>query len=152
MNISEHLTLKEVTKSNEATRAGIDNTPTPEHLTNLITIAEKVFEPLRIHFAKSIGVSSGYRSKVLNAAVKGSATSQHCFGQALDLDADIFNNGITNSQIFHWIKDNLVFDQLIWEFGDDKQPAWVHVSYVGNKVNRKKLTRALPGGEYVDYK
>ena len=142
MKISEHLSLKEVTKSNTATRHRIDNTPTDEHLANLKVVAEKVFEPLRNWHGKAIGISSGYRSKALNTAIKGSKTSQHCFGQALDIDADIFDNGITNADIFNWLKDNVDFDQIIWEFGTEDEPNWVHVSYVTHRANRKKLTRA----------
>jgi zinc D-Ala-D-Ala carboxypeptidase len=152
MQLSKHLTLKEVTKSNTATRLGISNTPTPVHLENLKTVAEKIFEPVRNWWGKPIGVSSGYRSKALNTAVKGSSTSQHCSGEALDIDADIFDNGITNAQIFHFIKDHLDFDQLIWEFGTDAEPDWVHVSYRADGKNRKKLTRALPNGKYIDWK
>jgi len=151
MNISEHLTLKEVTKSNTATRHGIDNTPTDEHLANLKAVAENVFEPLRKDWGKPIGISSGYRSAALNTAIKGSATSQHCKGQALDIDADMFDNGITNAQIFNYIKDILDFDQLIWEFGTDDEPNWVHVSFVTNRANRKKLTRAWAGNKYTNY-
>ncbi len=151
MKISAHLSLKEVIKSNTATRHGIDNTPTDEHLANLKAVAENVFEPLREWHGKPIGISSGYRSKALNTAIKGSKTSQHCFGQALDIDADMFNNGITNADIFNWIKDNLEWDQMIWEFGTDDEPNWVHVSFVTDRPNRKKLTRAWKGGKYTNY-
>ena len=151
MNISAHLTLKEVTKSNTATRHGIDNTPTDEHLANLKAVAENVFEPLRNWHGKAIGISSGYRSEALNTAIKGSTTSQHCKGEALDIDADMFNNGLSNAQIFNYIKDNLDFDQMIWEFGTDEEPNWVHVSYVTHRANRKKLTRAGKGGKYTNY-
>jgi len=153
MKISAHLSLKEVVKSNTATRHRIDNSPTSEHLSNLMSVAENVFEPLREFWGKPIGISSGYRSDALNKAVKGSKTSQHCKGEALDIDADIFNNGITNAQIFNWIKDNLDFDQIIWEFGTDDEPDWVHVSYVTHRANRKKLTRAHhTKPTYRDYK
>tara|TARA_R110002167_G_scaffold277831_1_gene483715 strand:+ start:1748 stop:2203 length:456 start_codon:yes stop_codon:yes gene_type:complete len=151
MKISEHLSLKEVIKSNTATRHGIDNSPTDEHLANLKEVAENVFEPLRNWHGKAIGISSGYRSEALNTAIKGSTTSQHCKGEALDIDADMFNNGLTNAQIFNWIKDNLDFDQMIWEFGTDEEPNWVHVSYVTHRTNRKKLTRAWKGGKYTNY-
>ncbi len=152
MQISKHLTLKEVIKSNTATRLGVDNSPTPIHLENLKVVAEKIFEPIRNWWGKPIGISSGYRSKALNLAIKGSATSQHCTGEALDIDADIFDNGITNAEVFHFVKDHLDFDQMIWEFGTDTEPDWVHISYKTNGKNRKKLTRALPGGKYIDWK
>ena len=135
MNLSKHLTLKEFIKSNTATRLAIANTPTPEHLENARLLAENVFEPLRIWAGVPIGVSSGYRSKELNAAVKGSSSSDHCSGKAIDIDADIFGE-ITNSEIFHFIKDNLEFSQLIAEFPDFGEPSWCHVSY--DKSNLKK--------------
>jgi zinc D-Ala-D-Ala carboxypeptidase len=151
MKISAHLTLNEVIKSNTATRHGIDNSPTDEHLTNLKAVAENVFEPLRNWHGKAIGISSGYRSQALNTAIKGSKSSQHCKGEALDIDADMFNNGLTNAQIFNWIKDNVDFDQMIWEFGTDEEPNWIHVSFVTHRSNRKKLTRAWKGGRYTNY-
>jgi zinc D-Ala-D-Ala carboxypeptidase len=140
--ISEHLSIKEVTKSNTAKRLGIDNNPTPEHLENLKLLGEKVFEPIRNHFKKPIGVSSGYRSQAVNEATPGSsATSQHCSGEALDLDQDGLNTGITNKMVFDYIKENLDFDQLIWEYGDSKNPDWVHVSYESSGRQRKQVLR-----------
>ena len=140
MNISKHLTLAEVTHSEKAIQLGIVNNPTQGQLDNLILIAEKVFEPTREHFNAPIHVSSGYRITNLNLALKGSVTSQHCNGQAFDLDND--GSKVTNAMIFNYIKDNLDFDQLIWEFGTNKNPAWVHVSYVG-AGNRKQILRAV---------
>ena len=147
MKISNHLTLREVTKSNTADRRGIDNTPTDEHLENLKVVAEKIFEPLRVRFGVPIGISSGYRSKALNKAVKGSKTSHHCRGMALDIDADMFG-GITNKQIFDYIKDNLEFTQLIWEFGTDDEPNWVHAAYEPDNL-KKQVLRAWKGGKYT---
>lgn len=149
MQLSTYLTLKEVIKSNEATRLGIDNTPTDEHIENLKVIANEIFEPLRYWAKKPIGVSSGYRSKALNTAVKGSLTSDHCKGMALDIDADIFG-GITNAEIFHFIRENLKFTQLVWEYGDDNEPAWVHVSYNPKNLKREVL-KAIKGKGYVKY-
>lgn len=151
VRLSAHVTLKEVTKSNTADRMDIDNNPTEEHLAKLKIVAEQMFEPVRNHFGKAIGISSGYRSKALNDAIKGSSKSQHCKGEALDIDADIYNNGITNADIFNYIKDNLDFDQLIWEKGNDEEPNWVHVSYVTHRENRGKLTRYWGGGKYTNY-
>ena len=140
--ISAHLSMTEVTKSATASKLGIDNTPTPEHLANLKLLAEKVFEPIRVHFGKPIGVSSGYRSKALNDATPGSSsTSQHCSGEALDLDQDSTGTGITNKQVFDYIKSSLEFDQLIWEYGTDKNPDWVHVSYESTGKQRKQVLR-----------
>jgi len=143
MNLSPHLTLLEVTNSSTAKRLGIDNTPTSEHLNNLKLLAEKIFEPIRNHFKKPIRVSSGYRSKTLNAAVPGaSSTSQHSSGEALDLDQDGMSTGVTNKMIFDYIKDNLEFDQLIWEFGNNQNPDWVHVSYESTGKQRKQILKA----------
>ena len=143
MQLSEHLNLNEVTTSGTAKRLGIDNTPTPEHLANLKLVAEKIFEPIRKHFGKPIKVSSGYRSKALNAAVPGSSlTSQHCSGEALDLDQDGMTTGITNKMVFEYVKNNLNFDQLIWEFGTDSNPDWVHVSWESTGKQRKQILKA----------
>lgn len=141
MNLSKNLTLAEVTKSTTAKRLGIDNTPDEWTTENLRQIAINIFQPLREAFGSPIYVSSGYRSGELNTAIGGSARSQHVEGRALDLDADVYG-GCTNSQIFNWIKENLEFDQLIWEFGDDDNPDWVHVSYVYDGINRKRCLKA----------
>jgi hypothetical protein len=143
MKLSENLNLSEVTKSDTAKRLGIDNNPTPEHLANLKLVAENIFEPIRKHFGKPIFLSSGYRSKALNSAVPGSSsTSQHCSGEALDLDQDGKQTGVTNKMVFDYIKNNLNFDQLIWEFGTDKNPDWVHVSWESTGKQRKMILKA----------
>jgi len=156
MNLSEHLTLKEVITSDTAKRLGISNKPTPEHLNNLKLLAEKVFEPIRKHFDKPIKVSSGYRSKELNTAIPGSSlTSQHCSGEALDLDQDNMPYGVTNKMVFEYIKNNLNFDQLIWEFGNDSNPDWVHVSYESTGKQRKQILKAIRVNgktSYIPYK
>lgn len=149
MQISDHLSLVEVTKSNTATRYNIDNTPTEDIIANLKTVAYQIFEPLRTHFNVKIGISSGYRSKALNVKVGGSTTSHHCLGMALDIDADIYG-GITNADIFNYIKDNLKFTQLIWEYGNTKEPAWVHVSYDINNLKNEILVCTTKG--YIKYK
>jgi len=138
MKLSKNLSLSEVIKSNTAIKNGIDNSPTLEHLKNLEILAEKIFQPIREHFGVPIGISSGYRSKALNEAIKGSSkTSQHCSGQAIDIDADIYNfGGVTNKEIFDYIRLNLDFDQLINEFNY----SWVHVSYSEN--NRGQVLKA----------
>jgi hypothetical protein len=141
MQLSKNLSLAEVVRSESAKRNGISNTPTKEHLANLVSIALNVFQPIRDHFLVPIHISSGYRSAALNASIKGaSKTSQHSKGQALDIDMD--GTKITNKQIFDFIKDNIEFDQLIWEFGTDKNPDWVHVSYAKGK-NRKQILKAV---------
>jgi len=137
--ISKHLTLEELTYSETAIKLGIVNVPNQLQTENLKTLALKVFEPVREHFAVPIHISSGYRIMNLNQALKGSITSQHCRGEAIDIDMK--GDKVTNAQIFHWIKDNLKYDQLIWEFGDNKNPNWVHVSYT--KENRQQTLRAV---------
>lgn len=145
--ISFHISYKEATRSGTAKRFDIDNSPTEFQLMNMKMVAETCFEPLRFHHGKPIFVSSFMRSKELNEhpAIKGSKTSQHMQGLyskeeegAIDLDADVYDNGITNKEIFHWLKENIEFDQLIWEFGDNKNPAWVHASF-RKGGNRKQL-------------
>ena len=137
--ISKHLTLEELCYSESAIKLGIVNIPTPAQTDNLKVLAQKVFEPVREHFGVPIHISSGYRIINLNQAIKGSITSQHCRGEAIDIDMQ--GDKVTNAQIFHWIKDNLKYDQLIWEFGDKKNPDWVHVSYC--KANRQQTLRAI---------
>jgi len=141
MNLSKNLTLAEVTKSTTAKRLGIDNTPDEWTTENLRQVAINIFQPLREAFGCPIYVSSGYRSGELNTAIGGSSRSQHVEGRALDLDADVYG-GCTNAQIFNWIKENVEFDQLIWEFGDEDNPDWVHVSYVYDGDNRKRCLKA----------
>lgn len=139
MQLSTHFTLAEFTRSESAKRHGVSNEPTPEHLENIKALCEKVLEPIRVKFGP-INISSGYRSKVLNHYIGGSLSSQHCEGKAADLDQDGMG-GATNVEIFHYIKDNLYFDQLIYEMGDSNKPDWIHVSYNGIS-NRKQVLRA----------
>ena len=138
--ISEHISYKEGVYSTTATRRGIDNTPNDEQLNNMETIAEKVFEPLREWVGGAIKINSFFRSVKLNKAIGGSSKSQHCKGQAIDID-DTYGV-VANSEMYHYIKDNLDFDQLIWEFGDDDNPNWVHVSYVSEDSNRRRCLKA----------
>lgn len=138
-NISGHVTYKEGTHSNTATRRKIKNIPNENQLMAMKRVAVSVFEPLRRRFGKPIRVTSFFRSIALNKAIGGSKTSQHCKGEAMDLQA---TGGITNAQLFHYIKNNLDFDQLIWEFGSDSEPAWIHVSFKLIGKNRKRVLRA----------
>jgi hypothetical protein len=140
MKLSEHFALAEFTRSESAKRHGVSNEPTPEHLENIKVLCEKVLEPIRTKFGP-LNISSGYRSKVLNHYIGGALTSQHCEGKAADIDQDDMGS-VSNTEIFNYIKDNLDFDQMIWEFGDNNKPDWVHVSYNGAK-NRKQILRAL---------
>ena len=151
MKLSRNLTLKEAVKSNTATRLGIDNNPDDWDIENLRAIAENIFQPIRDHFGVPIGVSSGYRGKDLNKAIGGSKYSQHMTGEALDLDADMYGK-ITNADIFKFVKNNLHWDQMIWEFGDDEEPNWVHISYKPSGGNRKQIKRAYRDSKGVHYK
>jgi hypothetical protein len=155
MKISEHLDLSEVTRSDSAKRKGINNEPTAEHLENFKKLAENVFEPIRNHFGFPIHISSGYRSKALNTAIGGSLTSQHCKGEAIDIDMDGSSNGITNKMVFDYIKANIKFDQMIWEFGNDTNPDWVHVSYSSSGKQRGQILKAIKSNgatKYVPFK
>ena len=149
MKLSDNFTLAEMTKSQTAKRLGIDNTPTPEQLENLIELCNKVLQPLRDAIGP-IRISSGLRVPALNKAIGGSKTSQHCAinGAAADIDVE------DNKKVFDYIKDNIQFDQLIWEFGDENQPDWVHVSYHYGK-NRGQILRAVKKNgktTYINYK
>ena len=137
MQLSTNLSLAEVTRSETAKRRGISNMPTSEHIENFKKLAINIFQPIREHFGKPIFISSGYRSAELNKAIGGSLSSQHSSGEAIDIDMD--GTDITNAQIFNYIKENLNFDQMIWEFGTDANPDWVHVSFAANRSQRKQI-------------
>jgi hypothetical protein len=140
MKLTAHFDLSEFTRSESAKREGLDNTPTAEHLENIKILCEKVLEPIRLRFG-SINISSGYRGKMLNHFIGGAVNSDHCVGRAADIDMDDVGTGVTNTEIFNYIKDNLDYDQLIWEFGNKVKPDWVHVGYrLG--ANRKQTLRA----------
>jgi hypothetical protein len=153
MQISKHLSLAEVSRSETAKRKGINNTPSGEHLENFKKLAENIFEPIREHFGVPIHISSGYRSKELNAAVGGSATSDHCVGSAIDIDMDDSTNGVTNNQVFNFIKDNLKFKQLIAEFPVNGKLSWVHVAYNENNLKNQILVAKKVNGKtvYIPY-
>ena len=148
--ISEHISLNEGVKSHTATRLNIDNIPRELDLINMKTIAEKVFEPLRKWVGGPIAINSFYRSPELNSAIGGSTTSQHCIGCALDLDDNYGHK--TNAEMFNYIKNNLDFDQIIWEFGTDENPNWLHVSYVSEDVNRRRCLKAYKHEGKTKYK
>ena len=138
--ISKHISDREGVYSITATRRGIDNTPNNDQLLNMASIAEEVFEPLRAYVGGPIKINSFFRCPELNTAIGGSSKSQHCKGQAIDID-DTFGR-MTNAEMYNFIKDNLEFDQIIWEFGDDDNPDWVHVSYVSEDENRNRCLKA----------
>mgnify|MGYP000011529744 FL=1 len=150
MKLSKNLSLAEVTKSITAKRLGIDNTPDEWTTENLKAVAEHIFQPVRDHFGRPINVSSGYRCADLNVAIGGSVRSQHVEGRALDLDGDVYGK-VSNAEIFEYIRENLEFDQLIWEFGTEDNPDWVHVSYVYDGINRGRCLTACRDDEGKTY-
>lgn len=147
MQLSKNFTMAEFIKSDTATKLGIDNTPEGEHLENAKALFENVVQKVRDHFGPTV-LNSGYRCPELNEAVRGSKTSQHCHGEAADIEVP----GVANGDLAQWIVDNLEFDQVILEFYTPGQPSsgWVHVSYKADGTNRKKaLTAAKVDGKTV---
>jgi len=148
--ISKHISYKEGVYSRTAMRRGIKNNPNAEQMKNMVAIAEEVFEPLRIWVGGPIKINSFFRSPELNKAIGGSGKSQHCHGQAIDLD-DTFGRA-TNAEMYEFIKKHLDFDQMIWEFGDDDNPDWVHVSYLSEQENRNRCLKAYKEKGKTNYK
>ena len=148
--ISKHISYKEGVYSNTAIRKGIDNTPNTEQKANMEKIAQNIFEPLRQWVGGPIKINSFFRCPELNKAIGGSSKSQHCKGQAIDID-DTFGV-VSNADMYTWIKENLDFDQMIWEFGDDDNPNWVHISYVSNEENRNRCLKAYRDDGKTKYK
>ena len=148
--ISKHISDKEGVYSRTAIRLDIDNVPTKEHLANMVELAENIFEPLRAYVGGPIKINSFYRSPELNKAIGGSTKSQHCYGQAIDID-DTFGR-MTNAEMYDFIKEHLDFDQMIWEFGNDNNPDWVHVSYVSPEQNRNRCLQAYKENRKTNYK
>jgi hypothetical protein len=160
MKLSENLSLSEIIRSESAKRKGVSNMPTEEHIANLKVLAEKVFQPIRENFRVPILISSGYRSAELNKVIGGAGkvvngiyipSSQHCTGEAIDIDMDGTPHGVTNADVFNFIKDKLEFSQLIWEFGSATNPDWVHVSYKVKGGNRKQILKAVKSGGKTTY-
>ena len=150
MKISDHITYAEAIHSNTAKRRGIDNTPNEVQVLSMKLLADKIFEPLRKWVNGPIKVNSFFRSVALNEAIGGAASSQHCKGQAIDID-DVYGRK-TNADMYHWIQMNLDYDQMIWEFGTDTQPNWIHVSYVSKEENRNKCLKAYKEHGKTKYK
>ena len=145
MNLSANLTLKELPRSDTATRLGLDNTPDEQALENLKTLCEMVLQPVRDHYGKSVTVNSAYRSPESNAAVNGSKSSDHCKGMAADIEIV----GVANADLAQWIMDNLEYTQLILEFYTPGIPdsGWVHVSYDPNNLKKQELTATKVAGK-----
>jgi len=150
MKISDHITYAEAIHSNTAKRRGIDNTPNEVQVLSMKLLADKIFEPLREWVGGPIKVNSFFRSVPLNEAIGGAASSQHCKGQAIDID-DVYGRK-TNADMYHWIQMNLDYDQMIWEFGTDVQPNWIHISYVSKEENRNKCLKAYKEDGKTKYK
>jgi hypothetical protein len=148
--ISKHISYKEGVRSSTATRLDIDNTPSDYHMSNMQVIAENIFEPLRKWVGGPIRINSFFRSAELNRAIGGSSKSQHCEGRAMDIDDTLGNK--TNAEMYDYIKNNLDFDQMIWEFGNDENPDWVHVSYVSEDFNRGRCLKAYKENGKTKYK
>jgi zinc D-Ala-D-Ala carboxypeptidase len=148
--ISKHISGREAIESYTAKRRGIENIPSEYQLTNMIAIAENVFEPLRKWVGGPIKINSFFRSPELNKAIGGSSKSQHCEGRAIDID-DTYG-WKSNAEMYNYIKNNLDFDQLIWEFGTDDNPDWVHVSYVSVDGNRRRCLKAEKVNNKTTYK
>ena len=155
MKLSNHLSVKEATYSATAIKHGINNEPNIGQLEVLKAMALKVFEPCRKFVGGPLKVTSGYRGLELNKRIGGSLSSDHTISDhltaALDLDCDVFG-GKTNAELFHYIKERLEFKQLIWEFGDENSPNWVHVSYSTNpKLNKHEVLIAKRKGGRTVY-
>jgi len=138
--ISKHVSYHEGTYSRTGERRDLDNTPNEDQLKCMKEVAENLFEPLREWVGGPIKINSFFRGEPVNTAIGGSTRSQHMKGQAIDID-DTFGHK-TNAEMYRYIKDNLDFDQMIWEFGSDENPNWLHISWVSHRPNRKKLTIA----------
>lgn len=149
--LSEHFSLKELTKSETATRKGIDNTPNPAHMHSLTLVCKNILEPVRKQFGKPVQINSGYRGPKLNVAVGGSAKSQHCNGEAVDFEID----GMSNLDLAKWVAANLNFDQVILEFYNPKEgpnSGWVHASFATAGIQRKQILTAIMEGGKTVYK
>ena len=147
MNLTANFTLAEMTKSETALRHDMDNTPEEVEIENLRQLCERVLQPVRDHFGKGVKVNSGFRHPEVNAKVGGSKTSDHCQGQAADIEIP----GVANADLAQWIVDNLDFRQVILEFYTPGVPdsGWVHVSYVDGDNKKQVLTATKQDGKTV---
>ena len=135
MKLSDNFTLAELIKSQTAERCGIDNNPDKEQIANLVSLCENVLQPIRNYFDKPVVITSGFRSPELSQKIGSSSRSQHCKGQAADIEIP----GVSNKDLSDWISQNVSFDQVILEFHDPIEPnsGWVHVSFVSEYSNRE---------------
>lgn len=146
--ISKHISWSEAVKSKTAEKHEIENTPNENQIQEMKKLAKNIFEPLREWAGHPIRVNSFFRSPELCLKLKSKATSQHTKGQAIDIDS---LGEKTNAELFNYIKDNLSFDQLIWEFGDDENPDWIHVSFVNENTNRGNILKAIKDNKKTKY-
>ena len=146
VRLSENFSLQEFTKSQTATRQGLDNAPNDEHLASATALFENVVQKVRENFGVTV-INSGYRGPALNTAVGGSSNSQHCKGEAVDIECP----GTGNYDVAKWIESNLDFDQLILEFYTPGIPdsGWVHVSYKTEGNRKQSLTAMKEDGKTV---
>lgn len=147
MNLTKNFTLEEMTKSETALRNGMDNTPGEAEIASLRVLCEKVLQPVRDHYGRGVKVNSGFRHPEVNAKVGGSKTSDHCKGQAADIEIP----GVPNAELAQWIADNMDYTQLILEFYTPGIPdsGWVHVSYVPDNLKKQNLTATKKDGKTV---
>ena len=138
MQVSKHISYREATYSPTAIRLGITNHPDANQLIAMKAVAENCFEPAREWYGKPIYINSFFRSFKLNLRVGGAANSQHMKGEAIDIDT---RSRDENRILYEWMRDNLKYDQLIWEYGNDDGPDWIHVSYTKN--NRQQTIKIL---------
>lgn len=155
MKLTKNFSLEELIRSNTAERKGIDNSPTAEHIHNLVALCENILQPLRDRVKHSIRITSGYRSERLNTAIGGASrdgkpSSEHCYGKAADIKLVI--DGENRSEILYLaiLEMGIPFRQMIWEFGTEDTPSWVHISF--NKEDNKRQTlRAYKEGTRTKY-
>lgn len=149
-NISKHISWHEGTYSRTGERRDLDNTPNEDQLKCMKEVAENLFEPLREWVGGGIKINSFFRGEPVNTAIGGSTRSQHMKGQAIDID-DTFGK-MSNAEMYEFIKEHLDYDQMIWEFGDNNNPNWVHVSYVSPQENRNRCLKAYKENGKTNYK
>jgi len=145
MQLTENFSLHELTKSETTLRLNLDKTPDEDTIDSLRLLAQKVLQPVRDHYGMGVKVNSGYRSPESNAAVGGSKTSDHCKGQAADIEIP----SVPNAELAQWIMYNLDYTQLILEFYTPGIPdsGWVHVSYDPNNLKKQELTAMKVDGK-----
>lgn len=148
MLLTKNFHLSELTRSQTAARWGINNTPNAEIVANLKTLSERILQPVRNHYGLPVVVSSGYRSPALNSKIKGSRTSQHMTGHAVDFEVP----SVDNLTVAKWIRDNLSFDQLILEFWTGGNSGWIHCSFLSDDKNRKQLLTINRNGTFQGFR